>query len=175
MSTLFGRPCAHWAPRLLSSLAGLARIMGHPRVFGVWQTVRGSQGTCAPMLFGGPCAHWAPRLLFGLACRAWNLRQGRCAKLCAGNGAIVPVWCALPPARPSGARVFWEVWQQRWIKGYARKYSMFLQHLHVLMCLSMRVTVVDFNVSGTALENTQKRFEKQSDSSSSYTNCNVFL
>ena len=108
----FGRPCAHWAPRLLSSLAGLARIMGHPRVFGVWQTVRGSQGTCIPMLFGGPCAHWAHRLLFGLACRTWNLRQGRCAKPCAGTVQLCQ-FGALCPCEAIGSPRFLGIWPKR--------------------------------------------------------------
>ena len=137
----FGRPCAHWAPRLLSSLAGLARIMGHPRVFGVWQTVRGSQGTCIPMLFGGPCAHWAHRLLFGLACRTWNLRQGRCAKPCAGRCNCASL-VRFAPARPSGARVFWESGQNACLRGYARKYTTFVQHLHVIMCLPLHVALI---------------------------------
>ena len=108
-----------------------------------------------------------------IGARGW---QGRCARLCAENGAIAPVVRFVCPARPLGARVFfYEVRQQCLIKSYARKYSTFLQHLQVIMSLSLCVAMIDFNVLRFALENTQKRFEKQSDSSSSYTNCNVFL
>ena len=107
-----------------------------------------------------------------IGARGW---QGRCARLCAENGAIAPVVRFVGPARPLGARVVSEVRQQCLIKSYARKYTTFVQYLHIIMCLPMCVAVIDFNVLRFALENTQKRFEKQSDSSSSYTNCNVFL
>ena len=79
------------------------------------------------------------------------------------------------PQGPWEPAFFSEVRQQCLIKRYARKYSTFLQHLQVIMSLSLCVAMIDFNVLRFALENTQKRFEKQSDSSSSYTNCNVFL
>ena len=84
--------------------------------------------------------------------------------------------CAFCLSRKAlGSPFFSEVRQQCLIKSYARKYSTFLQHLQVIMSLSLCVAMIDFNVLRFALENTQKRFEKQSDSSSSYTNCNVFL
>ena len=107
--------------------------------------------------------------LRGRAWVPWNLQ------ICAENGAIAPVVRFVGPARPLGARVVSEVRQQCLIKSYARKYTTFVQYLHIIMCLPMCVAVIYFNVSRFALENTQKRFEKQSDSSSSYTNCNVFL
>ena len=81
----------------------------------------------------------------------------------------------LSPARPLGARDFWDFWQQRLINSYARKYTTFLQHLRLMMCLSLCVAMIHFKVSRFALKNTWKRFEEQSDSSCSYTNCNVLL
>ena len=166
----FGRPCAHWAPRLLSSLAGLAWIMGHPRFFGVWRTVRGSQGTRAPMLFGGPCAHWAPRLLFGLACRAWNLRRSSARE----TVQLRQFGALCPPRGHREPAIFGKSGKNAGLRGCARKYTTFVQHLHVIMCLPMCVAMIDFNVSRFALENTWKRFEEQSDSSCFCKNCNVF-
>ena len=80
----------------------------------------------------------------------------------------------LLPARPLGARVFWEVWQQRLIKSCARKYSSFLQHLRLMTCLSLCVAMIHFKVSRFALGNTEKRFKEQSGSSCFCKDCNEF-
>ena len=132
----------------------------------VWQTVCGSQCTRAPMSFGGPCAHHWSRV--GPKARALckALRGKRC------NCFNLVHFC--PPRGHWEPAIFWDVWQQRLIKSYARKYSAFLQHLHVIMCLPLCVAMIHFKVSKFALENTWKRFEKQSDSSCFCENCNVF-
>ena len=132
-----------WAPAFLWGLASPAWNIRHSRRNAVWRALRATLGTQITVEFGGPSAdHGAPAFLWGLANRARITRHSRSyavwramralgaqiavwvglprvepkAKLCAGNGAIAPVWCALPPARPSGARNFWEVWQKRWIE-----------------------------------------------------------
>ena len=97
------------------------------------------------------------------------------AKLCAGTVQLRQFWCVLSPRGHREPAIFGKSGTNARLRNYARKYSTFLQHLHIMMCLPMCVAVIDFNVSRTALKNTQKRFEEQSDSSCFRENCNVFL
>ena len=173
MSTLFGRPCAHWAPRLLSSLAGLAdhgapaclwglanraRITRHLRSYVVWRAMR-ALGAQIAVRVGLPRAE--PKAM--ALCKA--LRGKRC------NCFNLVRFC--PPRGHWEPAIFWDFWQQRLINSYARKYTTFLQHLRLMMCLSLCVAMIHFKVSRFALKNTWKRFEEQSDSSCSCKNCNV--
>ena len=137
----------------------LANARHHQGYCGACRSDRACTGTTEPADLIGR-ARMARAL-----CKALHGKRCNCAS------------CAFCLSRKAlgSPRFFSEVRQHCLIKSYARKYSMFLQHLQVIMSLSLCVAMIDFNVLIFALDNTQKRFEKQSDSSSSYTNCNVFL
>ena len=132
-------------------------MIGRARYYGACRFDRACAGTVEPAdLIGrarycGACrfdrARMEPADLIGRAryygaCRFDRARAG------GKDSARETVHCArfVGPARPLGARDFSEseVRQQCLVKSYARKYSTFLQHLHVSMRLPMCVAIVDF-------------------------------
>ena len=144
-------------PAFALDTKGSARILWHPRLCWTPKAVRAIRGTRVSIGSQRLCAHFVvPAFVLdpkgsteimehprshgpraecnGIAREA--LRGKRC------NCFNLVRFC--PPARPLGTRDFWEVWQQRLINSYARKYSMFLQHLHVTMCLPICVAIVDY-------------------------------
>ena len=124
----FGGPSAdHGAPACLWGLANRARITRHSRSYVVWRAMRASLGAQIAVWVGLP--HVEPK--------ARALRKALRGKRCNCASLV-----RFAPARPSGARVFWESGQNACLRGYARKYTTFVQHLHVIMCLPLRVAVL---------------------------------